>query len=288
MNIEELAPEIQRRVSGYWRGLPVDRFSRPERKFIGEMLLGLLKEPGIYVTDVARSRGEEMKLKKTWERLNRNLRREGLWERVLEVNILQQARRGRQMRYCVIDVSDIQKSEATQIEGLSLVRDGDKSSRDNPVIGQGFHWLNAVMADKEGVLPVYSELYSMELEERSENWRIVEITKKVGGVHPEVIFVLDCLGCSYPRHGPGINPRSVSPQTSEYHSHLLHNTASDAPAGPAAIDSPLANAPIIPRASNSGSNAPKSSLTSFPHQVTAPHRSHISPAPSTIPATSPR
>ena len=191
MNIEELAPEIQRRVSGYWRGLPVDRFSRPERKFIGEMLLGLLKEPGIYVTDVARSLGEEMKLKKTWERLNRNLRREGLWERLLEVNLLQQARRVRQMRYCVIDVSDIQKSEATQIEGLSLVRDGDKSSRDNPVIGQGFHWLNAVMADKEGVLPVYSELYSMELEERSENWRIVEITKKVGVVHPEVIFVLD-------------------------------------------------------------------------------------------------
>lgn len=191
MNIEELAPEIQRRVSGYWRGLPGDRFSRPERKFIGEMMQGLLKEPGIYVTDVARSLGEELKLKKTWERLNRNLRREGLWERLLEVNLLQQARRVRQMRYCVIDVSDIQKSEATQLEGLSLVRDGDKSSGDNPVIGQGFHWLNAVMADKEGVLPVYSELYSMELEERSENWRIVEITKQVGVVHPEVIFVLD-------------------------------------------------------------------------------------------------
>ncbi len=191
MNIEELAPEIQRRVSHYWQRLPGDKFSRPERKFIGEMLMGLLKGPGIYVTDVARSLGEDLKLKKTWERLNRNLRREGLWERLIETNLLQQARRVRQMRYCIIDVSDIQKSEGTELEGLSQVRDGDKSSGDNPVIGQGFHWLNAVMTDKEGLLPIYSELYSLELEEQSENLRILGITKKLGEVHAEAIIVLD-------------------------------------------------------------------------------------------------
>jgi len=65
MNIQELTPEIQRRISRYWRGLPSDRFTRPERKFIGEMLQGLLKEPGIYLTEVARCLGEGLKLKKT-------------------------------------------------------------------------------------------------------------------------------------------------------------------------------------------------------------------------------
>lgn len=191
MNIWELTPEIQRRVSGYWKGLPEDRFSRPERKFIGEMLHGLLKEPGIYVTGVARSLDERMKLKKTWERLNRNIRREGLWERMTQMHLVQQAMRVRRKRYCVIDLSDVQKVEATQLEGLALVRDGDKSKRDASVIGMGFNWLNAVMADRDGLLPVYSELYSLELEQRSENQKIAEVVKKVGEVHPGVVFVMD-------------------------------------------------------------------------------------------------
>lgn len=191
MNIWELTPEIQRRVSGYWKGLPEESFSLPERKFIGEMLLGLLKAPGIYVTGVARSLGEDLKLKKTWERLNRNMRRDGLWERLTETHLLQQSSRVRRKRYCVIDLSDVQKAEATQIEGLALVRDGDKSKKDKLVIGAGFNWLNAVMADRDGLLPIYSELYSSELEQQSENQKIIGIVKKVGEVHPEVVFVVD-------------------------------------------------------------------------------------------------
>ena len=191
MNIQELTPEIQRRISRYWRGLPSDRFTRPERKFIGEMLQGLLKEPGIYLTEVARCLGEGLKLKKTWERLNRNLRREGLWERLIESHLAINSRRIRRMRYCVIDVSDIQKQEATKIEGLSWVRDGDKSSRGKPVIGRGFHWLNAVMVDKEAMLSVYSEAYSLELENSSENLKILGVVEKVGQIAPEAIFVLD-------------------------------------------------------------------------------------------------
>ncbi|HDI12862.1 MAG TPA: hypothetical protein ENF64_01960, partial [Hadesarchaea archaeon] len=171
--------------------MPSDRFTRPERKFIGEMLQGLLKEPGIYLTEVARCLGEGLKLKKTWERLNRNLRREGLWERLIESHLAINSRRIRRMQYCVIDVSDIQKQEATKIEGLSWVRDGDKSSRGKPVIGRGFHWLNAVMVDKEAMLSVYSEAYSLELENSSENLKILGVVEKVGQIAPEVVFVLD-------------------------------------------------------------------------------------------------
>lgn len=194
MNIWEMTPEIQRRVHGYWKSLPQESFSLPERKFIGEMLLGLLKAPGIYVTGVARSLGENLKLKKTWERLNRNVRREGLWERLTDAHLSQQSVRIRQKRFCVIDMSDVQKAEATQIEGLALVRDGDKSKKGDPVIGSGFNWLNAVMADRDGLLPVYSELYSSDFEQQGENQKIVGIVKKVGDVHPEVVFVVDRAG----------------------------------------------------------------------------------------------
>lgn len=191
MNIWELTPEIQRRVNCYWKGLPEESFSLPERKFIGEMLLGLLKAPGIYVTGVARSLGEDLKLKKTWERLNRNVRREGLWERLTDAHLSQQSVRVRRKRFCVIDLSDVQKAEATQIEGLALVRDGDKSKKDKLVLGLGFNWLNAVMADRDGLLPIYSELYSSELEQQSENQKIIGIVRKVGEVHPEAVFVVD-------------------------------------------------------------------------------------------------
>lgn len=191
MNIWELTPEIQRRVNRFWKELPGESFSLPERKFVGEMLHGLLKSPGIYVTGVARSLGEDLRLKKTWERLNRNMRRQGMWERMTESHLKQQAARVRSKRYCVIDLSDVQKAEATQIEGLALVRDGDKSKKNKVVLGLGFNWLNAVMADRDGLLPVYSELYSSDLEQQSENQKIIGIVRKVGEVHPEAVFVVD-------------------------------------------------------------------------------------------------
>ena len=87
------------------------------------------------------------------------------------------------MRYCVIDVSDVQKPEAEEMEGLRRVRDGSKKVGDNKaVIGNGYHWLNGVMADGEDILPVYSEIYSLEREGKdhtSENSKILGITDRI-------------------------------------------------------------------------------------------------------------
>ena len=39
-------------------------------------------------------------------------------------------------------------TEATQMEGFGRVRDGSKKAENkNPVIGNGYYWLNAVMGD---------------------------------------------------------------------------------------------------------------------------------------------
>ncbi len=67
----------------------------------------------------------------------------------------------REKRYCIIDLSDIQKPYAEQTEGLGRVRDGDKSSRGEPVIGNGMYWINGVMVDRSEILPVSSVRFKL-------------------------------------------------------------------------------------------------------------------------------
>ena len=125
------------------------------------MLSSLLKEHHVHVTVLARSLGEPIAPKKTWERLNRNLSRHGIGDDVIRANMSKCANKIKLLPYCVIDVSDIQKPQATKMEGLCLVRDGDKSAKNKkPVIGKGFYWINGVMVGGNEIVPVYSEIYS--------------------------------------------------------------------------------------------------------------------------------
>ena len=193
-SIQDLAPEIQKRISGFVNFLKKERFSLPEVKNIGSLLHGMLKRHDVHVSELARSLGEKIAPKKTEERLHRTLRRESLGRRLLEATAAKNRAAIRAKRYCIIDLSDIQKPYATKMEGLGRVRDGDKSHRDAAVIGNGLYWINGVMADVSGILPVYSEIYGLDHEGRehvSENTKILGITDLVQALHPEAINVLD-------------------------------------------------------------------------------------------------
>jgi len=193
-SIHDFAQEIQWRVSGFTTFLTRHGFSRPEVKNIGCLMQGMLKRHDVHVSVLSRSLGEGIAPRKTEERLHRNLRREGLGERLLEANMRWNAGSIRCKRFCVIDVSDIQKEYAEQMEGLSRVRDGDKSREGGPVIGNGLYWINGVMVDKAEILPVYSEIYGLDYEGRdhaSENSKILAITERVHAEHSEAIYVLD-------------------------------------------------------------------------------------------------
>jgi len=69
----------------------------------------------------------------------------GLWERLIEVHLKGHAGQIGRMRYCVLDVSDVQKPYGTQAEGLGLVRDGSAGVQDR--VGPGYWWITAVMSD---------------------------------------------------------------------------------------------------------------------------------------------
>ena len=193
-SIQDFAPEIQKRMSGFVNFLKREQFSLPEVKNIGLLLHAMLKCHDVHVSELGRSLEEKIAPKKTEERLHRNLRHEDLGRRLLEANAAKNGAAIRAKRYCIIDLSDIQKPHATKMEGLCRVRDGDKSKRDAVVIGNGLYWINGVMADTSGILPLYSEIYGLDhegQEHMSENSKILEITDLVYTLHPEAINVLD-------------------------------------------------------------------------------------------------
>ena len=194
-SIQDLTPEIQKRISGFEHFLEKEGLKRPEVKFTGAILAAMLKRHHVHLTVLARSLEEKISPKKTWERLSRHISKNGLHEKLTDSNIKKNMTKIRQMRYCVLDVSDVQKIESEEMEGLSRVRDGSKKSGDNKaVIGNGYHWINGVMADRDEILSVYSELYSLDHEGKehtSENSKILGITDKIHAVHKEAVFVID-------------------------------------------------------------------------------------------------
>ena len=102
---------------------------------------------------------EETRLKKVVERLGRQLNRKGLRKRVRE-NLLQLAapRVGRET-LLVVDLTDVRKRYAREMEYLAQVRDGSRGE-----LGDGY-WCCQVVAVERGsaeVMPLDQELYSQE------------------------------------------------------------------------------------------------------------------------------
>lgn len=210
-SITDLAPEIQRRISDFAQFLLGEGMNRPKVKFTGAMLTAMLKNPHVHLTVLARSLAEKISQKKTWERLNRNLSKEDFGKELIRANICRNSHKIKEFKYCMIDGSDIQKPEAKQMKGLGRVRDGSKKRKDKkPVIGNGYYWLNAVMANEKEILPVYSDIYSLDHEAKnhvSEHTKIIEITDMVHETNPDAIFVIDRGGDGGTIMGPLIKEK---------------------------------------------------------------------------------
>ena len=199
-SITDLAPEIQKRISDFEHFSEKEGLKRPEVKFTGTILSSMLKVHHVQLATLGRGLGERISLKKICERLNRHLGKEGFGATLMKVNLHKNSMKIKELPYCVIDGSDIQKPEAKQMEGLGRVRDGSKKAQyKKPVIGNGYYWLNGVMVNDEEILPVYSDIYSLDREAKdhvSENTKIHDITNMVYEINPDTIFVIDRGGDS--------------------------------------------------------------------------------------------
>jgi hypothetical protein len=154
-------------------------FSLPEYKHIHDMTLGIIKSGSVIGNQIAQQLGEEISLKKTCERLYRNLRKEDFGDRMQSCIIKEQSRCFDDDTVIIVDDSDIIKPKAKKIEGLMKVRDGSTGTN-----GQsGFDLINfiACQPQLEGyqIKPLSSDLVSRKIETDSliqlTQDRIVEI-----------------------------------------------------------------------------------------------------------------
>jgi len=166
-----------------------DHFSRPENKFIRQMVFGILKGGSVQINTIARSLQEKISLKKTAKRLGTHLASPGLWQEVSHATLDAQASRLRKCRFVIIDPSDICKDYAEQMEGIATVYDGSEKE-----LGHGYALcdLTVVDDDAQTIIPIYSELFSHLAEVTSENEKILNATETVMPYcDPEAICVHD-------------------------------------------------------------------------------------------------
>lgn len=169
-------------------------FSKPKVKFIKEMMFGILKSGKVQLNSIARALEEKTTIKKTSERLGRNLKEKGLDKLInKELSRSYSRKLNKSDSYLILDLSDLAKPKAEKMEGLSLVRDGSLSGKGESKLVNGYYLCNVIgrLPQEENIYPLYSELYSIKEEITSENQRILEAMKTVNKNIPKGIWVLD-------------------------------------------------------------------------------------------------
>ncbi len=144
MELKELSKRIQIKLHQFSERFCLG-FSRPERKFLYQMLFGILKGGKVQLNSIARHLQEGLSLKKSTERLGRHLGAPDMWRRVSESTLETQRYYLRQCKYVVIDLSDIQKRYAEQMSGLGMVYDGSENKT-----GSDYWLCNVTGVDESG------------------------------------------------------------------------------------------------------------------------------------------
>ena len=128
-------------------------FKLPVYKFIKQIMFGILTSRNVHLNKIGSILGEGITLKKTTERLSRNLRRKGLDEQLQSAYLKANKYAIRQCKYLIFDLCYISKNYAQQMEGMEKVHDGSKDG-----YGNGYWLSNIIVANKKAdtILPVYS------------------------------------------------------------------------------------------------------------------------------------
>ena len=124
INYSRLGYEIKRDFTNF--SLKISKgLKRPQKKFVHQMVYGILAGNKLHLSEIARSLKESISLKKTIDRLSRNLN--ALQDKnLIMCNYLDLVKHHVKDDYAVIiiDNSDIAKPASRKLEALSEIRDG--------------------------------------------------------------------------------------------------------------------------------------------------------------------
>jgi hypothetical protein len=165
-------------------------FPKVVGRFITEMVYGVQARQSVRLTEVSRALDEPIPVKKTVERLSRQLGNRKLWAGLTSRLLRLAAERIGETTLLILDISDVHKKYAKKMEHLAMVWDGSEKAK-----GWGYWTLNVVGAEigSAQVLPLYGRLYSHRAPEfESEN---IELREAIGQVCEAVrrrgIWVMD-------------------------------------------------------------------------------------------------
>ena len=143
-----LNSNLKRKIFGFSEKISKN-MSLPNKKFVSQMIYGILSSNDSKLSNIARNLNEDISLKKCIERLSRNLKSFENGGKLFE-NYLKSVKSLLNSRsILVIDGGDITKTYAKSMEGLSTVRDGSTGEYKS-----GYHKLGITALSSVRKLPV--------------------------------------------------------------------------------------------------------------------------------------
>lgn len=132
-------------------------FSRPEFKFVSQMIFGILSSQSCMLSEIGRRLGETTTLKKIIDRLSRNLKEFNNAETLFENYLHSVKSQINNNTILIIDGSDITKRYTTKSECIATVRDGSTGE-----YRLGYHTVGvtALTPEKKMPIPVYTKIFS--------------------------------------------------------------------------------------------------------------------------------
>jgi hypothetical protein len=189
MNSSRVAFRLREQID-YFSGELSKGLPKTAQRFVKEMVYGIQARQSVMLTEVARALEEPIRLKKSHDRLSRQLQREGLSEALSDNLLARAAKHIKEDTLLIIDPTDISKKYARQMQYLARVRDGSAGQ-----ISDGY-WVCSVIGaqvDSDEIIPLYQRLYSAEAPEFiSENAEILRCVDTIcGHIGERGIWVLD-------------------------------------------------------------------------------------------------
>jgi hypothetical protein len=148
--------EMKRKVSNFSKNIS-NKLSKPKSKFIAQMIYGFLKSQSVLLSEISRALKENILLKKTIERLSRNLENFDDQKELIEEYIRKIKPHINENTVFCCDKSDLVKPHSYELELLDRVRDGSTGETEK---GYDTFEIAALTENKELPIEIYSRIYS--------------------------------------------------------------------------------------------------------------------------------
>ncbi len=155
-NYNKLSYQLKREIKKFSKKVTIG-LSKPKYKLVFQMFYGMLESQSTHLSNIVRALKEEITLKKTIDRLSRNLNC-FTENNIMTENYMDVVKKNTNaLSVLIVDHSDVSKPCSEMLDSLCKVRDGSTGK-----YTKGYHLLEitALTKQEKMPMPVYSRIYS--------------------------------------------------------------------------------------------------------------------------------